>query len=125
MKKKKKKRFRPPLTEEEIQRRQEEQEKLLRKNIRKLVNSIVRASKSEYVDVWRKLKHQFNGESVTNASIDGLKEREKVLLEWEDELMTEFGRQEWYRRKSELYDREDYEYLCIDSIAMEGKIEAF
>jgi hypothetical protein len=125
VKKKKKKRFRPPLTEEEIQRRQEEQEKQLRKNIRKLVNGIVRYSKSEYVDVWRKLKHQFNGESVTNASIDGLKEREKVLLEWEDKLMTELGNQDWYRKKDELYDCEDYEELCIDSIAMEGKNGAF
>lgn len=112
MSKKKRKRFRPPLSEEEIQKREQkqEQENLLRKDIRKLVNGIVRARKSEYADVWRELKHQFNGESVTNASIDGLKAREKVLLEWDDELMTELVNQYLYRRKDELSESEDDEY---------------
>lgn len=109
MRKKKKKEFRPPLTEEEIQNRKEEQEKRLRKNIRKLVNSIVKSSECEYVDVWRKLKHQFNDESVTNASIAGLKERETVLLEWEDELVTELAQRELYRMKDELSESEDDE----------------
>jgi hypothetical protein len=114
MSKKKRKRFRPPLSEEEIQKREQkqkqEQENLLRKDIRKLVNGIVRARKSEYADVWRELKHQFNGESVTNASIDGLKAREKVLLEWDDKLMTELGNQYWYRRKDELSESQYDEY---------------
>ena len=111
MGKKKWRRFRPPPTEEEIQKREEREKILIRKHLRKLVNGIVRDSKCEYVDVWRKLKHQFDGESVTNASLDGLKAREKVLVEWEDELATELGNQDWYQRKSELYDSEEYEYL--------------
>ena len=109
MKKKKKRTFRPPLTEEEIQKRRETHEKDLRKNIKKLVNSIVKNSESEYADVWRKLKGQFNGESVTTASIQGLVEREKVLTKWEDEIMTELAQQNLYRIKDELSEREDDE----------------
>ena len=109
MQKKKKRKYKPPPTKGQIQRWKETQEKDLRKNIKKLVSSIVRNSESEYADVWRKLKGQFNGESVTTASIQGLIEREKVLTKWEDELITEFAQQDLYRLKDELSEREDDE----------------
>jgi len=102
MVKKRKSKYRPPPTEEEIQKRQETQEEDLRRNIKKLVNTIAKHSRCGHIEVWQKLKSQFNGESVTTTSIQGLIEREKVLTEWEDELITELAQQHLYRIIAEL-----------------------
>ena len=70
----------------------------LRHRIQKMVRNLARLHGVEQKEIWSLLKAHF-GNSQTTADIPELKEREKLLIEWESEVETELSQQNLYAYK--------------------------
>lgn len=107
-----------------------EQQNQIRKDIRILVYRIARIKKVKPPEIWNELKVHFGGQSQSETSLSGLRNREKFLREWKDQLMTDIAQQQWYGYEDER-DEEFFESNLIEGLTEKLKkprgdmVEAF